>query len=385
MEQGSHEHRIEQLLARGSEPTAWMPDPDDPVVVYGAGRTGRDLVAALAARGVPVLAVLDRAGARLSQSVGVPVFVPGEEPLSASARATTPILLGVHNRDADVSAIADTVCRLGYRQVVSFVSAHRGLSDALGERYWLADTSSYGGAWQDILDGSRRLKDDASRRLYADIMAWRLTGDPTAAPRPGAGTQYFPPDVPRAPVPLRLVDGGAYDGDTLRRIADAAVPIEQAWAFEPDASNFAELARTVRRLSGQTGAAVECWPCALAGQSGPLRFAAGGGEASRLDEAGTTIVPAVALDDVLPGSRPTMVKLDVEGAEPEALAGATEMLVRARPQLAVCVYHRADHLWSVSREVAALDLGYDFYLRAHAWSGFDVVLYGVPRGTSGRT
>jgi hypothetical protein len=91
------------------------------------------------------------------------------------------------------------------------------------------------------------------------------------------------------------------------------------------------------------------------------------------------VVQCVALDDALPVESPTYVKLDIEGAEPAALQGARRLLTRARPRLAVCVYHEPDHLWSLPLWVDALGLDYDLHLRAHRYNGFDVVLYAIPR------
>jgi hypothetical protein len=88
----------------------------------------------------------------------------------------------------------------------------------------------------------------------------------------------------------------------------------------------------------------------------------------------------VAIDDVLPTASPTMVKLDIEGFEPSALSGATRLLERARPVLAVCVYHAPVHLWSIARQIAQLHLDYRFSLRAHGMSSFDLVLYAIPTG-----
>jgi len=109
-----------------------------------------------------------------------------------------------------------------------------------------------------------------------------------------------------------------------------------------------------------------------------LRFAAGHGEASQLAATGDTVVQAVALDDVLPAFEATDVKMDIEGAEPEALEGAQRLVARCRPRLALCAYHRPEHLWSLSAAIDEMRLDYSFFLRAHAHGGFDVVLYAIP-------
>jgi hypothetical protein len=96
--------------------------------------------------------------------------------------------------------------------------------------------------------------------------------------------------------------------------------------------------------------------------------------------AGDTTVTAVALDDVLIEWRPTLIKMDIEGAEIEALAGARRVIAEARAALAVCVYHKPDHLWRIPLLLSHSETtsDYRYYLRVHGFNGFDAVLYALP-------
>jgi hypothetical protein len=114
-----------------------------------------------------------------------------------------------------------------------------------------------------------------------------------------------------------------------------------------------------------------------------LRFQGGHGEGSQLTESGDLHVQVVALDDVLPNFQPTLIKLDVEGAEPDALYGARETIHKATPDLAVCVYHTPAHLWELPRLIKELFASYNFSLRSHRFNGFDTVLYANGRQVAG--
>ena len=85
---------------------------------------------------------------------------------------------------------------------------------------------------------------------------------------------------------------------------------------------------------------------------------------------------------MLPSAAVTDLKMDIEGAELDALHGAERTIRRTRPRLAICVYHRAEHLWEIPLFVRDLGLGYDFYLRSLGRYGFDVVMYAVPQAAS---
>ena len=90
-------------------------------------------------------------------------------------------------------------------------------------------------------------------------------------------------------------------------------------------------------------------------------------------------------DELLEHEHPTFIKMDIEGAEPDALRGARATIARHRPILAVCVYHLQDHLWSIPLTLREMCGEYDFVLRPHNEEGWDLVCYGVPRERSRRS
>jgi hypothetical protein len=57
---------------------------------------------------------------------------------------------------------------------------------------------------------------------------------------------------------------------------------------------------------------------------------------------------------------------------------AQETIRRCRPILAVSVYHRQDHLWSIPLELAKVCKDYEFFLRPHGTEGWDLICYAVP-------
>ena len=61
-----------------------------------------------------------------------------------------------------------------------------------------------------------------------------------------------------------------------------------------------------------------------------------------------------------------LIKLDVEGAEPEVLRGMRETVAEHRPQLAISVYHWPEHMWDLSLELMRSLPDYDFYLRHYS-------------------
>lgn len=110
-----------------------------------------------------------------------------------------------------------------------------------------------------------------------------------------------------------------------------------------------------------------------------LAFNTGNGTASGISAAGRTVIQCVSLDEATSTFRPTLIKLDIEGAEYDALQGARELICTHNPGLAVALYHRPDDLWSLPlliHEFAPQD--YQFFLRSHARNDFELILYAIP-------
>ncbi len=91
----------------------------------------------------------------------------------------------------------------------------------------------------------------------------------------------------------------------------------------------------------------------------------------------TREVKTTTVDDVRKETgRPIqMIKLDVEGAEQAVLAGAAATLAEDRPKLAVAVYHSLEDLIEIPRRLAALDLGYEFFLDHTVPGPYETILF----------
>ncbi len=90
-------------------------------------------------------------------------------------------------------------------------------------------------------------------------------------------------------------------------------------------------------------------------------------------------VEAIAFDRFLGNRRPTFIKMDIEGAEPDALAGVSRHIRDDAPILAISCYHRQDHLWSIPRLIIRSTRGYAFFSVPHDLEGWDLVCYAIPR------
>jgi len=352
-------------------------------VVYGAGGVGHEVFRVLREAGIRVQCVLDRRARPGDMHADVPLHSLESCPMDRHDRANVPVVIGIFNRSVDVPTVAQQLRAAGFAKIVSFVDLHAEFGEALGDRFWLTGRDVIDRHRADISRAESVLADVRSVTVYRSLIALRECGEYGSGLRPSIDdVQYLPSDVPGwlARTPVRFVDCGAYRGDTLEELLAAGVDIAASAHFEPDIENFVALVSLLRAQRAASSTAALAWPCAVSDRTQLVPFGHGGDEASRISAAASGTVAAVALDDVLVGWQPTFVKMDIEGSEIEALIGARTLIGADRPSLAICVYHRPDHLWRIPLLVSSWPelSGYRYYLRAHAFDGFDTVLYANP-------
>lgn len=224
---------------------------------------------------------------------------------------------------------------------------------------------------ENILGIPDLLADDESRETFRGVVRYRTTLLAKDLP-PILENQYFIDEIP--PRFLRdFVDGGAYNGDTLRAFLERRQDdFDSYHAFEP-------LPRFSERLLDYAKAdpRIHVYPEGLAGFTGETSFLENDA-GSALDENGTLTVRVVKLDDAVGGGRVGFVKMDIEGAELDALAGAEKTIRSQAPVLAVCLYHRVEHLWEIPLWIHRLGMGYRLLIRHHLRGIAETVCYALP-------
>ena len=145
-------------------------------------------------------------------------------------------------------------------------------------------------------------------------------------------------------------------------------------AFEPDPGSAARFCAWLQTCPERER--IHLHPVALGSRPGSVTFQGTGALNASACQGGGTAVPCRTLDALLAEDPPDFIKMDIEGAELEALRGATQLLRRG-PQLAICLYHVQDHLWSIPLLVHALLPEHQLHLRYHGSDAWELVLYAV--------
>lgn len=197
-------------------------------------------------------------------------------------------------------------------------------------------------------------------------------------------------ELPRAGVaPVRgdvVVDCGACWGDTALFFAARVGEAGRVIAFEFDPGNLAVLRENLR-LNPHLASRITIVERPLWAKPDVSLSARWDGPASCLelaDVVGTSTVTTESLDNYVEEAGVEaigFVKMDIEGAEIEALKGAELTLRTHRPTLAVSAYHNASRdLIDVPICLSDLDLGYDLFLEHYTVHREESVVYARPRG-----
>ena len=153
-----------------------------------------------------------------------------------------------------------------------------------------------------------------------------------------------------------VIDVGGHLGTFTRFALDRGA--RQVIVFEPEPRNVAcfELAFEEEIRAGK----VVLIDAAAWRSVGVLHFR-GQGSTGQVNEGGEIEVRAVTIDEVVEDlalDRVDFIKMDIEGAELDALVGAQRTLRRFGPQMALSIYHNAEHPREIPRLALAAYPGY---------------------------
>ncbi len=335
------------------------------IAILGAGPEGKRLAELCESLGIELVGVFDNDATKRGAAVGRCRVVPADALVQLDR--SVPVIVASHR----VLGATTTLRALGFR-VAPFAALQvlqpRTFPPHMFYDGLLEDLHAHRAAYL-LLAGS--LADAESAKVLERVIGYRLTLDATSLSDVVDWDLYGFSGILRFGEDEVYVDAGAYDGDSVRMfVAHVQGKYHRILAFEPDAATFQRLDRNMRDYPR-----VHALNCGLHRRKGTLRFSNDGSRAAIISDQGSFSVEVASLDEVLAGERVSFIKMNIEGAEHEALFGAAQSIARWRPKLAISAYHRPGDLWSLPALVRELVPDYRIYFRQHDGGIIETVLY----------
>lgn len=354
---------------------------DNPFLLFGAGNLGRKALKQLRDIGKKPVAFIDNDPDLFGTIIeDVPVMSPTQAAAKydpSSVGVITTIWCG-----EATDKMADRIAPLrsiGFARIALFGHLAWKFPKGFLPHYCLDQPSKVIEAADDIRQAFALLANEPSRQLFVNHVEWRLSLNYDLLPSSSDLEIYFNNRFATNLETEVLYDIGAYTGDSVESFlaSSRGTQFSEIHSFEPSPDNFNKLNNYIKSLESLSPK-VHAHQLALGEREGVISIEDNNGPASRVGIGGF-VVPMTTVDNFSgTHSKPSFIKIDIEGFEPDCLRGAEHVIRDLSPVIAVCVYHIQAHLWEIVLQLFSYRSDYRFYLCPHLADGWDLVLYAIP-------
>lgn len=201
------------------------------------------------------------------------------------------------------------------------------------------------------------LEDDESRKVFADIINFKISGkikylDNCTSPKDEVYNNIIRPSENEV-----YIDLGAYNGDTVAEFISYAKKYQKIIAVEPDKRNFKKLVKNTTKLDN-----CQTFNSVVWSSDAMIPFSAKTGRQSAVNSKGE-MHEARSVDSILNGDMATIIKMDIEGAEHEAIKGAEFTIRKFSPKLMISLYHRNEDMFELPLLIKSINPNYKLFIR----------------------
>jgi len=222
------------------------------------------------------------------------------------------------------------------------------------------------------------LADDKSKEVYIGITRARY-GFGKFSDFYTSQAQYFENDFFSYGEDEILIDCGAYTGDTIECFIKFVPNYKGIISFEAIPATF-----DILKKKYGSNPKIQLINKAVWDEAGKLTFLindASSKVASSQGRENEVSVDMISIDSLNLQEKVTLLKMDIEGAELNALKGASQIILRDKPKLAICIYHSNGDMIQIPQYINKLCPEYKLYVRHHWYTSSETVLYATPHFT----
>jgi len=216
------------------------------------------------------------------------------------------------------------------------------------------------------------LADEKSREIFEKVINFKISFDYNFMEgfTNNFDEQYFDKDLISNISDISFVDGGGYVGDTLPNIIKNFHDFKKIYCIEPNTLHINIAKRNFEKYEK-----IEFINCGLGNKKEYNE------EDNSTQNNCTHDYQALKIDtiDNLISEKVDFIKMDIEGAEQDAIEGSSETIKKYTPILAICVYHKAEDWYKIPQKVLDINPDYKIYLRHYMEGIFETVMYFIPK------
>jgi FkbM family methyltransferase len=156
-----------------------------------------------------------------------------------------------------------------------------------------------------------------------------------------------------------FIDLGGHDGESTRQFLKCSnTDVEQIYIAEPDPSYYSKLVKEFSNCKENINVINKAaWNSIT-----QLKFEQNGKQSS-ICETGSSIVSTFTVDSLGLQGKHGLIKMDIEGAEMNALMGCAKTLRENDFDLIISAYHKKDDFITLTNYLSTLQVQYRYYLR----------------------
>ena len=215
------------------------------------------------------------------------------------------------------------------------------------------------------------LKDKKSKEIFTKIINFKISFnyDFMTGFTNNFDEQYFDKELIPDIKNIVFVDGGGYVGDTIPNIIKKFPSFKKIYVIEPNHLHINIAKRNFKNIKN-----IEFIECGLSNKIVKIKEENNNNNCRHDYEAEN-----LNTIDNLINEKVDFIKLDIEGAEQDALNGAKYTIKEQTPILAICIYHKAQDWYKVPQIILDINPNYDIYLRHYMEGIFETVMYFIPK------
>lgn len=170
-----------------------------------------------------------------------------------------------------------------------------------------------------------------------------------------------------------FLDVGSFDGMTSVNFSKWSKKDSLVIVFEPDSCNRKKCEKNLKDRHIE----YVIIPKGAWSATEILHFKADSNGTSNISDTGEEMIEVTTIDQAIGSEQATFIKMDIEGAEAQALYGTRKTIENYKPKLAISIYHKPEDIWEIPEIILKYNSDYKLYLRHYSLTDMETVLYAI--------